>query len=206
MSTTKRIAIYGGTFNPPHMGHVTAALGVQKELEADKLILMPAWLSPGKIQKEGDPIPEERLEMCRLSFASVPRCEVSDIEIRREEKSYTADTLLELRKQYPDAEFTLIVGSDMLDHLPKWARIETIIKECSSLAILVRVDAEPEDVRKRAEELETLLGGHFHVLGHKALGVSSTVVREKLFEEEGRRLMEPATMEYICSNGLYQKA
>lgn len=205
MSTTKRIAIYGGTFNPPHMGHVTAAMGVQKELQMDKLIIMPAWLSPGKEQREGDPLPEERLEMCRLSFQSVPCCEVSDIEIKRAEKSYTADTIEELRRMYPDAEMTLIVGSDMLAHLPKWAKVETIFRECS-LAVLVRPDVKVEDVRNRAAELELLSGTSFRVLEHKALGVSSTLAKEKLYDPDGEEWMEQATLEYIRSRGLYQKS
>ena len=109
-----RIAIFGGSFNPPHLGHLAAARAVLEELSPDKLIIVPANIPPHKAMEEGSPGAEERLTLCRLNFASLPDTEVSDIELRREGKSYSADTLDELMTLYPGAEFTFVLGTDML--------------------------------------------------------------------------------------------
>ena len=93
-----RIVVYGGSFNPPHLGHVEAARTVSAELAPDKFLIIPTNVSPHKMLAEGSPEPRARLEMCRLAFAGIPGAEISDMELQREGKSYTAQTVEELRR------------------------------------------------------------------------------------------------------------
>ena len=109
-----KIVIYGGSFNPPHCGHVEAAYAVSECLRPDKMLIIPASIPPHKELAGGSPDAAERLELTKLAFDGVPNAEVTDIELMREGKSYSADTLEELMKLYPGAEFTFVMGSDML--------------------------------------------------------------------------------------------
>ena len=97
-----RIGVYGGTFNPPHLGHITAARAVVELLRLDKLLLIPAGLPPHKTMPEGSATAAQRLEMTRLAGEQLGlgnRVQVLDMELRRAGKSYTSDTLAELKKQ-----------------------------------------------------------------------------------------------------------
>ena len=98
-----RIAIYGGSFNPPHRGHVEAARSVQQALKPDRLLIIPTNIPPHKQMEADSPRPSERLAFCRLAFGDIPGAEISDLEIRRKGKSYTYDTVTLLKKQNPGA-------------------------------------------------------------------------------------------------------
>ena len=133
----ERIGIFGGTFNPPHIGHIRSALRGAEALGLDKVLLIPARQVPGKQIPEGSPTPEQRLEMVRLAAAAHPVLEVSDLEVSRQGDSYTWQTLHALQERYPGAELTLMVGSDMLLSLPKWQQAEKIVK-AATVAVLPR--------------------------------------------------------------------
>ena len=122
-----RIVVYGGSFNPPHLGHVEAARTVSAELAPDKFLIIPTNVSPHKMLAEGSPEPRARLEMCRLAFAGIPGAEISDMEMQREGKSYTAQTVEELRRSYPDDELFLVMGTDMLLSFESWYRFEYLL-------------------------------------------------------------------------------
>ena len=115
-----KIAIFGGSFNPPHLGHLNSAMYAAAQLQPDVFLIIPDYRPPHKAMEVGSPTPEERLALCRLTFAGVPNVEVSDMEIRRGGKSYTVDTVKELLRRYPDADFYLLVGTDMLLDLGRW--------------------------------------------------------------------------------------
>ena len=108
-----KIAIYGGSFNPPHLGHLEAAKAVAEEIRPDKLLIIPDCIPPHKEVFADSPAPEQRLELCRLNFADIPNAEISDMEIVREGKSYTAETVAKLREDYGECELCLTVGTDM---------------------------------------------------------------------------------------------
>ena len=139
-----RIAIYGGSFNPPHCGHVEAAYAVSERLKPDKMLIIPASIPPHKELAGGSPEPAERLELTKLAFADIPNAEVSDIEILREGKSYSADTLEQLMQLYPGAEFTFVMGSDMLFSFEEWYRFRFLL-ENMTLGVFCR--SEGEDAR-----------------------------------------------------------
>ena len=116
-----RIGILGGTFNPPHLGHLICAQEAYLQLELDRVTLIPARIPPHK-PVEDEPGPEHRLELCRVAVGDDERFDVSDVEITREGRSYTVDTLELLHSQDPESELFLIVGGDIAAGLPEMAR------------------------------------------------------------------------------------
>ena len=204
-----KIGIYGGTYNPPHLGHVTAARAVFELLKLDKLLLIPAGMPPHKTMPAGSPTAEQRLEMTRLAGEQLglkDKVEVLDIELRREGKSYTADTLAELKKQYPDDELWLLMGTDMFLTLQAWREPERIL----SLAGIAAFGRTEEDT----EELFSLQRNHLYRTYPQArlftltvpgvIDVSSTELREKLKRGEGGSLLPPAVYGYILRENLYE--
>ena len=141
-----KIAIYGGSFNPPHLGHLEAAKTVCAELAPDKLLIIPDNIPPHKAMDPGSPTAEERLALCRIAFRSIPGAEISDMEIRRHGKSYTAHTVRELRGRYPDDELFLVVGSDMLLSFEEWYEFEYLLSECT-LAVVSREEDDLDALR-----------------------------------------------------------
>lgn len=120
-----RIGIYGGTFNPPHLGHKHLALQLKDRANLDKIIIIPTFVPPHK-NAEAVADGKHRLEMCKLLFTE-SFFEISDIELKREGKSYTYDTLCELKVTYPEDELFLIMGSDMLLCFDSWYRYMDIL-------------------------------------------------------------------------------
>ena len=112
-----RVGIYGGTFSPIHNGHIAAAKAFMEQMWLDILYVIPTGVTPHKIMK-GDATAADRLEMCRLAFADMDGVIVSDLEMKREGKSYTVDTLRELYD--PEGRLFLLMGTDMLMTLDQW--------------------------------------------------------------------------------------
>lgn len=122
-----KLGIFGGTFDPPHVGHLIAAQEVYRQLGLDRVLLVPAGIPP---HKQGDAISPGpvRLEMVRAATADDACMEVSSVELEREGPSYTVDTLRALREEYPDAELYLAVGADQLEELDLWREPEEIVR------------------------------------------------------------------------------
>ena len=131
-----KIGIYGGSFDPVHVGHVNAALTFKEELSLDKIIVIPAYQPPHKKGLAMTPS-EHRLNMCNLAFGNLEGFEVSDIEIKREDEGYMADTIAQLREIYPDDEFYLLMGGDMLLYFQRWYAWHKITDE-AVLAVAAR--------------------------------------------------------------------
>ena len=106
----ERIGIYGGTFNPPHIGHILAASQAIETLKLDKLLLIPDRIAPHKDLPDNSATPEQRLEMLRIAAAGIPKMEVSSLELDREGPSYTFETVSQLRLRHPQAELFLLMG------------------------------------------------------------------------------------------------
>jgi nicotinate-nucleotide adenylyltransferase len=183
------IAIFGGSFNPPHLGHLEAARAVEEELAPDKLLIIPANIPPHKAMEEGSPSPEERIELCRLNFASVRGAEVSDMEIRREGKSYTADTLEELMAMYPGAEFTFLLGTDMLLTFEEWYRYRFLL-ENMTLAVLARREGDETDIVRHAEYLKNEYGAKIVFIRREPTPMASTDIRELLRRRSGASYLD----------------
>ena len=127
----KKIGIYGGTFNPPHTGHLHAAKQALETLELDQLLMIPDRIAPHKEIPAGSPTPEQRMEMLQIAVGDAPGITVCDLELRREGPSYTWQTLESLKELYPDAEFTLLMGTDMFLSFETWKNPDRIMADAT---------------------------------------------------------------------------
>jgi nicotinate-nucleotide adenylyltransferase len=191
--------ILGGTFNPPHLGHLALARHAREELGFERVLLMPAHSAPHKLM-DGDPGPQGRLEMCRLAVGDEIGLAVCGLEIERGGPSYTVDTLRVIHTSHPQAELTFIVGSDTARTLPGWREPEALL-ELASLAVAEREHAGREDVLRALAPLRAKVA----FLNVGMVAISSSLVRERV--AAGRlvdELVAPAVAEYIAAHGLYR--
>ncbi len=197
-----KIAIYGGSFNPPHRGHVEAARAAQESLRPDKFLIIPASIPPHKELAGGSPAAEERLELARLAFADIPGSEVSDIEVMRDGKSYSADTLERLMELYPGAEFTFVMGSDMLLSFEEWYRFRFLL-ENMTLGVFSRSEGEDARIMQHAEYLKRTYGARCVFINHEPKPMSSSDIRLMLPERRGASYLPEAVYARIIKNGDY---
>ena len=194
-----RIGIYGGAFNPVHKGHVKLAEEVKAKAELDKIIIMPSGVSPHK-SSCGLIDSTHRLEMCRLAFEGEDYI-VSDLEIKRDGKSYTVDTVTELKKIYPDDELYLIMGSDMLLSFHRWYRYEDILSAVTICATTRQGDISLEELKNYSRDVlkkDTL------IIDFEPFECSSTKVRNALLSADDATSMVPQkVLAYIIEKGLY---
>jgi nicotinate-nucleotide adenylyltransferase len=195
------IGVLGGTFNPPHRGHLALARHARAELGLDRVLLMPAYSAPHK-GEEGDPGPQRRLEMCRLAVDGQDGLEACALEIERGGPSYTVDTLRAIKQSDPEAELTFIVGADMARTLPAWREPRALV-ELAGLAVAEREDAGREEVLRALAPLSADVA----FLRMPLVEISSSIVRERVSAGVSiAGLVEPAVAEYIAAHGLYRAA
>lgn len=198
-----KIGIYGGTFDPPHLGHMEAARTAVKVLGLDRLILIPASVPPHKQLPDAAASPEQRLEMVKLMADGLllPKlAEVSDIELKRDGKSYTSDTLRQLRQRYPNDEFWLLMGTDMFLTLQNWHEADQIMN-MASIAAFSRFESDTgEMMQLQGKYLSETYGTKVCIVQLPRIRqVSSTQVRQ---QRSGDGLWPPV-WGYILQNGLY---
>ncbi len=199
----RKIGVYGGTFNPPHNGHVKAVREAIAGLDLDMVLVIPALVPPHKQMSDSAPGPSERLEMTRLAFQDMEQVEVLDVEIKRNQTSYTVDTLYELHELYPDCEFWLIVGSDMFLSIQTWRSLEEIFAQCG-ICVLARAQGDTEALTAHAEFLHDRYGALSAVVGNDILELSSTEVRQALCTTTADGMIPPNVLSYIKTNGIYK--
>jgi len=189
-----RIGVFGGTFDPPHVGHLVTAVNVRYSLQLDRVLLVVANQPWQKVGVRTVSPAADRLAMVEAAVAGVPGLEASDIEIARGGDSYTADTLVELHERDPEAELFVILGSDAAAGLPTWERSEQV----RDLAAIVVVD------RPGAPEEPPPTGWRWIRVEVPRLEVSSTDLRARVVD--GRPLdylLTPPVIECIRARGLY---
>lgn len=196
------IAIYGGSFNPPHCGHVEAAAAVSEYLKPDKMLIIPASIPPHKELDEESPEPHERLRLTELAFAGIEGAEVSDIEILREGKSYSADTMEQLMKLYPDARFCFAMGTDMFLSFEQWYRFRFLL-ENMTLAVFCRSDGEDARILEHADYLKREYGADCVFIPHEPRPMSSTDIRALLKRRMGASYLPEKVYERIIESGDY---
>lgn len=205
-----KIGIYGGSFNPPHLGHMTAAIDAAVCLKLDKLLLIPAGIPPHKQLAEGTPSAEHRLAMVRLMGEQVAletkiEVEVSDMEMLRDGKSYTADTVKELHEKYPDDELWLFMGTDMFLTFQMWHEPEEIVKY-SGICAFGRTEKDTEElfVVQREYLAQKFPGARIVTMVlPNVVEVSSTELRRAVPQGKGDRYLAPAVLGYILREHLY---
>ena len=197
----ERIGIYGGTYSPPHIGHIRAAEYAIEACKLDRLLLIPTGVSPHKAMAQGASA-RDRLEMLRLSARGIEKAEVSDIEVRREGSSYTVDTLRQLKAEHPDSELVLLMGTDMFTSFLNWREPDAIMK-LATLAVFCRGE-RGEKARIEAQKLSMeSLGAQVELVQNPVTAISSTDLRRMLIFGCADPFLMPGVGEYIRSNGLY---
>jgi len=169
-----RIGIFGGAFNPPHIGHVNAAKEAVMQYDLDLLIVVPTGKPPHKSLPQGTPSPEMRLKMAYNAFGSTGFIQVSDIEIFSIDNNYTIDTVFSIQHDYPGAELFLLVGTDMYETLDTWKASDVLLKAVAPVLL-------PRDV----------------------IPISSTELRSILPLRKGREFIAASNYSYIIKYRLY---
>ncbi len=202
-----KIGIYGGTFNPPHLGHLAAARAAIETLGLDMLLLIPDADPPHKELPPGTPGPEHRLEMVKKTADALLLpgvAQASSMELERKGPSYTSDTLRSVRELYPKAELWLLLGTDMFMTLQDWRDPEAICK-LAGICAFGRNGTDGEDVFAPQRKLLKRRFGAKTVTGAlpDLVEISSTQLRELLPRGQGSEYLLPAVYGYILMHGLY---
>ncbi|MBW7573577.1 nicotinate (nicotinamide) nucleotide adenylyltransferase [Caproiciproducens faecalis] len=196
----QKIAVFGGTFNPIHNGHIHLAKQFAQRIGAQKVLLIPTYQPPHKRAPDLAP-GQDRLEMCRLACEE-SNFEVSDMELRRGGSSYTADTLRELKKTNPDSELYLITGEDMFLTLKHWYEAQTIFR----LAVLCAAPRSSDGLQPLLDYAKILEkeGARTFIRDIEYLPISSTMVRNAVRDGQNiADLVPPKVADYIAENKLY---
>lgn len=200
-----KIGIYGGTYNPPHTGHMQAAKQAIQILKLDKLLLIPDRIAPHKEIPAGSPAPEQRLQMLRIAASGQPEMEVSDIELKREGPSFSYLTVEQLRAQYPDAELILLMGTDMFLSFHTWREPERITKE-ATLGVFYRGErGEREKILAKKKEMEAQ-GAKVELVENEILPISSTQLRRLIAFHCAGEFLPAGVGDFIQEHGLYETA
>ena len=190
----------GGTFNPPHVGHLLCASEACDQLRLDRVLFVPAHTPPHKEVAAGAPGPHVRAELCRLATKDDPRLEHSELEIERGGSSYTVDTLRELHAQRPGDELVFIVGADTALSLPTWREPEEVSR-LAALGIAGRQGVLRRDIVERLVDLPTRL----EFFDMPRFDISSSDIRRRLAGGQSIDYLVPsAVAQHLRRAGLYQ--
>jgi nicotinate-nucleotide adenylyltransferase len=197
------IGILGGTFNPPHMGHLVMAQEALDQLGLDRVVLMPVAIPPHKEARE-DPGAAARVELCRLAVGDDERFAVSTLEVDRGGASFTVDTLRVFHDLEPEHDLIFIVGGDMAESLPAWREPEAIL-EHARLAVAEREGVRREDIARRLEPLHS--GDRVLFFDMPRIDISSSAIRRRVADGRPIRYLVPdAVAAAIAERGLYRQA
>ncbi|MCX7657437.1 MAG: nicotinate-nucleotide adenylyltransferase [Oscillospiraceae bacterium] len=198
----EKLAIFGGTFNPIHNGHINLAKRFKDELSLDRVVLMPAKKSPWKSGEELV-CDEDRLNMCSLAAEGLSGFEVSNYEIKKGGTSYTVETLRYFKQAYPDSELYFIMGGDMFLSLEKWFCFEEILSLCTILAA-ARRGGEYENLKIFEDRLKGLYGAKTRVLEMEPYEISSSEIRKMIkLRKDFSCYLPERVVKYIMSKNLY---
>ncbi|NTW96954.1 MAG: nicotinate-nucleotide adenylyltransferase [Oscillochloris sp.] len=203
MTSARRVGIYGGTFDPIHIGHLVIAEDARYALGLDQVLFVPASRQPLKDETQGA-TPAQRLEMVRLACASNPHFAASDVDLRRPPPSYTVDTLSSLRAEAdPATELLFIIGADAARDMPRWYRAAEIIR-LVRLAVIGRpgYSLDLADLEARLPGI----GARCTMIDGPRLDVSSSDLRARLAAGRPTRYQIPdPVLAYIAQHGLYRE-
>lgn len=199
-----KTGVFGGTFNPVHKGHIMLAEYCMDSVGLDRIIMIPTAVPPHKISNnlasEND-----RLNMCKLACRGKENFFVSDIEIKRQGKSYTYETLTQLKEIYPNDHLYTIMGADMFLTLDRWKNPE-IIFEKSSIITIPRDEENKLELENFYNKVLKAMGASSVILPNPVMSVSSTFIRENLDNFNLiSDMLDKGVYDYIIKNNLYRK-
>lgn len=198
----ERIGIFGGTFNPVHIGHIQAAKQALTALHLDRVLLIPDHIAPHKELPTGSPTPKQRLDMLRIAVQDCPGLEISDIELRREGVSYTYLTIQELKRIYPHDQLVLLMGTDMFTSFDSWRNPEEILKN-ASLGVFCRGDKKEKQAIAAQKERMEAMGAQVELAHNDVIAISSTQMRRLLAFRCAGSFLPEGVLEYIREYRLY---
>lgn len=199
----QKILVFGGTFNPIHLGHIHLYRHFADKLQVDKVLIVPAKIPPHKQPRElasG----KHRIAMCKLAVEDDPRVVISDIELCRNAISFTVDTLVQIKNCFKNAQLYFVVGSDMFFTLDLWREPQKIM-ELATICALARKQNEYDALLQKQRQLQSKYNGSFIIDNADVLDISSTQLRRMMKEKKDLSFYLPAAVvQYIKTNGLYE--
>lgn len=197
----RRTGLLGGTFDPIHNAHIFMGQLCADALELEKVIYIPAGITPHKSRKMESP--ETRYEMVRLAVADNPKFEVSDYETKKSTPSYSVETVRHFKKLYPNDELVFIFGEDSLDYVDEWYKADELLCLCS-FAVVGRGGSE-KDIMEKAEKLRKRFAATVYYVRSEEMMISSGMVRKMAAEGKSIADLVPACVcEYIMKNNIYR--
>ena len=200
----RRIGIFGGAFDPPHAAHVALARAAVEQLQLERLHIVPTGFAWHKSRTLTDA--HHRLAMCELAFSGLRPVQIDARETLRSGPTYTADTLRELRLEYPDAEFFLLIGEDQARALPGWHRIEEVLK-AATICVAARPDSSQFNPLSTDSNFAISAVPAIRTLTMQPMSVSATDIRLRLAQHLSvTPLVSDSVARYIDQHHLYQSA
>lgn len=185
----RKVGILGGTFDPPHLGHLIIAEEVKNVLELDEIWFLPAYEPPHKNEATADV--QNRIQMLTLALKGNSTFKIHPLEINRKGKSYTIDTMKIFKEQYPDLDFYFIIGADMVEYLPHWHKIDELVQLVTFVG-----------VKRIGYTLETTYD--ILTVDIPMVDISSSMIRKRIKEKKSIKYLVPEDVErFIKEKGLY---
>lgn len=198
----KKYGIFGGSFNPIHYGHLMICEYIKEEMGLDKVIFIPTGNPP---HKELELSAKDRYEMVRLAISPNPDFEISDIETTRVKKSYTVDTIRELKKIYKEEKLYFLIGLDSLFQLKTWMKIGDLSQEIEFVVALRPGYLDKEEINKEIDFLRKNFGTKINLIKTPLYEISSTDLRDRIHEGKSLRYLIPKkVLDYIEESGFYK--
>lgn len=198
----KKYGIFGGSFNPIHYGHLMICEYIKEEMGLDKVIFIPTGNPP---HKDLELSAKDRYEMVRLAISPNPDFEISDIETTRVKKSYTVDTIRELKKIYKEEKLYFLIGLDSLFQLKTWMKIGDLSQEIEFVVALRPGYLDKEEINKEIDFLRENFGTKINLIKTPLYEISSTDLRDRIREGKSLRYLIPKkVLDYIEESGFYK--
>ncbi len=198
----ERLGVFGGTFDPPHIGHLILAAEACRQLNLDRLLWVLTPVSPFKRADDVTPL-DQRLSMLKLAIAENPKFELSHIEIESPAPHYTVNTIQRLADRYPSANIILIIGGDSLRDLPRWHRPTDLVAACHEIGVMRRPGDSVDLSALKRQVPGTQAKVRF--VDAPLLEISSSDIRRRIRDKLSfRYYLSPSVYEYILKNNLYR--
>ena len=202
---TTRVCILGGTFNPPHIGHLNIIRSIGREFSCDLKVLLPSGNPPHK-NRDSLASKKDRKAMLELLAAGDPDIIISDIELKRRKTTYTVDTLTGWHAEHPDHELFYIIDSDTLFQLESWKDFSTV-SQLTNFICVPRPGDETVSISLKAAEIEQAYDTKIFISEYIGMDISSTKLRLMIKDrdQEAKRFLSAPVFDYIVSRGLYSE-